>query len=89
MANGGCHGCLVMVLDPVGESRAYQSSSYSIRQILSTPIAFGLTNYDTPEEILRDADTAMYRAKKQGKSCHAVFDQGHACRGGQDAATSD
>jgi diguanylate cyclase (GGDEF)-like protein/PAS domain S-box-containing protein len=31
-------------------------------------------NYDSPEEILRDADTAMYRAKSAGKARYEVFD---------------
>jgi diguanylate cyclase (GGDEF)-like protein/PAS domain S-box-containing protein len=47
----------------------------SIYTTASIGIALGSPNYDKPEEILRDADTAMYQAKKQGKSCHAVFDQ--------------
>ncbi len=33
-------------------------------------------DYDRPEEVLRDADTAMYRAKAQGKSCYELFDIG-------------
>lgn len=32
--------------------------------------------YDNPEEILRDADTAMYYAKGSGKACHVLFDPG-------------
>jgi diguanylate cyclase (GGDEF)-like protein/PAS domain S-box-containing protein len=47
----------------------------SIYTSASIGIALGSMDYDTPEEILRNADTAMYQAKKQGKSCHAVFDQ--------------
>ena len=41
----------------------------------SIGIALSTTGYDTPEAVLRDADTVMYRAKAQGKARHAVFDQ--------------
>lgn len=30
--------------------------------------------YERPEDILRDADIAVYRAKSMGRSCHVVFD---------------
>jgi diguanylate cyclase (GGDEF)-like protein len=33
------------------------------------------TDYEEPEELLRDADTAMYRAKDGGKARHVVFDR--------------
>lgn len=32
------------------------------------------SGYDRPEELLRDADTAMYRAKILGKARHEIFD---------------
>jgi EAL domain-containing protein (putative c-di-GMP-specific phosphodiesterase class I) len=35
----------------------------------------GARYYEYPEELLRDADTAMYRAKALGKACHVVFEQ--------------
>ncbi|PWT87868.1 MAG: response regulator receiver protein [Acidobacteria bacterium] len=41
---------------------------------VSIGIALGATGFDTPEELLRDADTAMYRAKTLGKARHEVFD---------------
>jgi diguanylate cyclase (GGDEF)-like protein/PAS domain S-box-containing protein len=41
----------------------------------SIGITMGGPNYDHPEELLRDADTAMYRAKALGKACHVVFEQ--------------
>lgn len=40
----------------------------------SIGIAYSDTGYDKPEDILRDADTAMYRAKANGKARHEVFD---------------
>ena len=42
--------------------------SASIGIILSDP------RYTIPEDILRDADIAMYHAKLNGKACHAVFE---------------
>ena len=40
----------------------------------SIGIALSTVNYQRADEILRDADTAMYRAKAQGKGCYAIFD---------------
>ncbi len=42
----------------------------------SIGIALNSSSYDQPESLLRDADIAMYHAKKQGKACHAVFTVG-------------
>jgi diguanylate cyclase (GGDEF)-like protein len=39
----------------------------------SIGVALGGPDVD-PEELIRDADVAMYRAKAEGKACHAVFD---------------
>jgi len=50
----------------VGEHEIFTSASVGI--------AAGAAHYKHPEEILRDADTAMYRAKARGKSCYEIFD---------------
>lgn len=39
----------------------------------SIGIAFGLPSYAKPEDLLHDADTAMYRAKTLGKGRHEIF----------------
>jgi EAL domain-containing protein (putative c-di-GMP-specific phosphodiesterase class I) len=41
----------------------------------SIGVALSSPGYKRPEEILRDADTAMYRAKAAGRGCYQVFDQ--------------
>jgi diguanylate cyclase (GGDEF)-like protein len=41
----------------------------------SVGIALGSKDRERPEDLLRDADTAMYRAKAQGKERFVVFDQ--------------
>jgi diguanylate cyclase (GGDEF)-like protein/PAS domain S-box-containing protein len=40
----------------------------------SVGIAMNGTGQDSVEDLLRNADVAMYMAKSQGKGCHAVFD---------------
>jgi diguanylate cyclase (GGDEF)-like protein/PAS domain S-box-containing protein len=40
----------------------------------SIGIAFGPADYTNPDEIMRDADTAMYHAKSRGKARHEIFD---------------
>ncbi|HYH86725.1 MAG TPA: EAL domain-containing protein, partial [Pyrinomonadaceae bacterium] len=42
----------------------------------SIGIAMHTKGYDHPENILRDADTALYRAKENGKARHELFDEG-------------
>ncbi len=47
------------------------------REVFTTAsigIAFSTAGYDRAEDVLRDADTAMYRAKGLGKDRFAVFD---------------
>lgn len=42
----------------------------------SIGIAIGTAAHQQPEDILRDADAAMYRAKARGKACWAHFHRG-------------
>ena len=43
---------------------------------ISASIGIASAVSSTAEELLRDADVAMYRAKAQGKSCYRVFEPG-------------
>ncbi|MBU0592191.1 MAG: EAL domain-containing protein [Gammaproteobacteria bacterium] len=50
---------------------------FSHEAFISTSIGITLGNpaYKTPQDLLRDADTAMYRAKSQGAAKTAIFDE--------------
>jgi diguanylate cyclase (GGDEF)-like protein/PAS domain S-box-containing protein len=41
----------------------------------SIGIVFGTAGYERPEEVLRDADAAMYRAKSLGRNRHEIFNE--------------
>lgn len=51
----------------VGDKDIYTSASIGI--------TFSDPRYQQPEELLRDADVAMYRAKAHGRQRHEVFDE--------------
>jgi diguanylate cyclase (GGDEF)-like protein len=55
-------------------SLAFQLSRYEVFINASIGINWGNNNYEKPEYLLRDADTAMYRAKALGKGRYHVFD---------------
>ncbi|MBZ8180758.1 bifunctional diguanylate cyclase/phosphodiesterase [Oscillatoria salina] len=48
--------------------------SYEVFTTASIGIALSTKNDRQPENLLRDADTAMYRAKAKGKGHYAIFD---------------
>jgi diguanylate cyclase (GGDEF)-like protein len=79
-----------VLLDTIGEVSQAQLIADRIRAVLSFPlklnehevftsvsigIAHSSNGYSQPDELLRDADTAMYRAKAQGRAHYAVFDK--------------
>ncbi len=79
-----------LLLEAVESVNTATSVAERIREVISMPallqgqevfpgasigIALSSANYRTPEEILRDADMAMYRAKSSGLSSYEVFDQ--------------
>lgn len=61
-------------------SRPVTIDGREVSTSLSIGIAFHHSDYSEPEDILRDADTAMYHAKKQGANRFAEFDAGMHAR---------
>ena|SRR5438067_2776586 len=55
-------------------SEAFEIGGHQIFCTVSIGIALSSAAYQKPEELLRDADTAMYRAKAQGRARSVVFD---------------
>jgi diguanylate cyclase (GGDEF)-like protein len=54
---------------------AFNIGGHEVFTTVSIGIALNAEDYHRPEDILRDADTAMYRAKQLGKARNQVFDQ--------------
>lgn len=55
-------------------ARAFTVEGHDVFSTASIGIVIGAPHYQHPDEVLRDADTAMYRAKAAGKSGYVVFD---------------
>ena len=56
-------------------ARPFNLNGHEVFTTVSIGIALSATGYDRPDDVLRDADTAMYRAKMHGKARHEVFDK--------------
>jgi diguanylate cyclase (GGDEF)-like protein/PAS domain S-box-containing protein len=52
----------------------FNLSSQEVFVTASIGIALSSTGYSRPQDVLRDADTAMYRAKAMGKARFQIFD---------------
>ena len=78
-----------ILLNELGDEEQANAIAFRIQDALKAPfsiggrevftsasigIAFGRSQYDNPDEIMRDADTAMYHAKSRGKARHELFD---------------
>jgi len=79
----------VILLDRLGDDMQANVVAMRIQDALGAPfsvggrevfttvsigIAFSRPEYVTPDDIMRDADTAMYQAKSRGKARHELFD---------------
>lgn len=61
-------------------ARPFKLSGYETFTTASIGIALCAGRYDKPEDLLRDADTAMYQAKSKGKARYVIFDEGMHAR---------
>ncbi|MDQ3652941.1 MAG: EAL domain-containing protein, partial [Acidobacteriota bacterium] len=57
-------------------SRPFKLDGHDVFTTASIGIALSLYGYSETEEVLRDADTAMYRAKSLGGARYEIFDVG-------------
>jgi len=53
----------------------FKLGSYEVFANISIGVVCSSIGYEKSSDLLRNADTALYRAKAQGGSCHKVFDQ--------------
>ncbi|MEH2171719.1 GGDEF domain-containing response regulator [Nostoc sp.] len=67
---------VISVVERIHETLTFgfQLSGYEVFTTVSIGIALSKGSYNRPEELLRDADIAMYRAKALGKARHEIFD---------------
>ncbi len=52
----------------------YQLGDHQVRSTASIGIVCSSPEYERAEDMVRDADTAMYEAKARGKACYVVYD---------------
>ncbi|MCA9296622.1 MAG: EAL domain-containing protein, partial [Phycisphaerales bacterium] len=69
-------GRAILIAERIQEqlSKPFHLGGHDVVLSTSIGIALGDSNYVQGSDLLRDADTAMYRAKQAGGAQHAVFD---------------
>jgi diguanylate cyclase (GGDEF)-like protein/PAS domain S-box-containing protein len=70
-------GSVTLVVDRIREALAepFVAEGCETGATVSIGIAIALNNYERAEDLLRDADTAMYRAKAAGRDGYVIFDE--------------
>ena len=66
-----------MVCDRIHQSlkTPFKLSGYEVFANISIGLVCSNVGYEKSSDLLRNADTALYRAKAQGGNCYTVFDQ--------------
>ncbi len=79
MPEGRCDGARAVAIARRVLSLFERPFDIGVQQVFSAVsigIVLGRPDYESPDQVLRDADNAMYRAKAAGKSGFVVFDEG-------------
>jgi diguanylate cyclase (GGDEF)-like protein len=68
---------VVRIAERINEkfAQAFNLSGHEVFSSASIGILHAAENHRTPADMMRDADTAMYQAKRGGKARHEVFDR--------------
>ena len=64
-----------MRLSVASSSSSFEINGHRVFSGASLGVVLGHPDYELPDQVLRDADTAMYRAKAKGKSAYVIFDE--------------
>ncbi|HEU4322336.1 MAG TPA: EAL domain-containing protein [Roseiflexaceae bacterium] len=71
------HDDVLLIVQRIEEAlrEPFNLSGHEIFASASIGVSIGSQRYEQPEELLRDADTAMYHAKARGRGRHEVFSE--------------
>jgi diguanylate cyclase (GGDEF)-like protein len=71
-------GNATFIAERIGTSleAPFQVAGHEVFATASIGIALCVREYEHPDEVLRDADTAMYKAKSSGRAQYSVFEPG-------------